>query len=252
MTGSESANSDSMDHVTPDRNFDTFSLTRAIYVVSAAVLLYEFVDFFVSRWTLRTQPFSWGLSRFIRFELAFYGVHLVFIVVTIIAAMTYKPRSELFRWPQSTALNAIAVFKAIGFGLIGGICALAVATPFLWFETRRVDFIRSLIAQALSPKGVLDLVIFVVALALGSELLYRGVLFRTLAAYVSLPAAILGSCMVFAFTNPLFGLPEGIIIGAACAIVYYRTRHLLTAIVANVVFTVSAGGLTLYHVLVRS
>jgi hypothetical protein len=77
------------------------------------------------------------------------------------------------------------------------------------------------------------------------------VLFRTLAAYVSLPAAILGSRLVFAFTNPLFGFPEGIIIGAACAIVYYRTRHLLTAIVANAVFTVSAGGLTLYHALVR-
>lgn len=250
MAGSESPKFRvSMDHA--GFNFDTFSLTRTIYVVSAAVLFYEFVDFFISRWTLRTQAFSWGPSRFTRSELAFYSVHLVFIVVTIIAAMTYKPRSELFRWPQSTALNAIAVFKAIGFGLIGGICALAVATPFLWFGTRRVDFIRSLIAQALSPKGVLDLVFFVVALALGSELLYRGVSFRTLAAYVSLPAAILGSCMVFAFTNPLFGLPEGIIIGAACAIVYYKTRHLLTAVVGNAVFTVSAGGLTLYHVLVR-
>lgn len=240
-----------MDHVLPGRNVETVSLTRTIYVVSVAVLFFEVVAFFISRWSLRTQALSPGPSRFTRFELAFYGVHLVFIVVTVIAAMTYTPRSELFHWPRSTAFNAIAALKTIGVGLIGGICALGVATPFLWFGARRVDFIRSLIAQALSPKGVLVLMFFVVALALGSELLYRGVLFRTLAAYVSLPAAILGSCMVFAFTNPLFGLPEGIIIGAACAIVYYRTRHLLAAITANAVFTVSAGGLTLYHSLMR-
>ena len=252
MTGSEPMDSRaSMNHVTPSRKFDPFSLTRTIYVVSVAVLFYEIVAFFISRWSLRTQAFSWGTSHFSPFELAFYGLHLVFIFITVIAAMTYTPRSELLHWPQSTAFNAIVVLRAIGIGLIGGICAFGVATPFLWFGARRVDFIRSLIAQALSPKGVLVLVFFVVALALGSELLYRGVLFRTLATYVSLPAAILGSCMVFAFTNPLFGLPEGIIIGAACAVVYYRTRHLLTAITANAVFMVSAGGLTLYHSLMR-
>ena len=98
---------------------------------------------------------------------------------------------------------------------------------------------------------MVTLVFIVVALAVGSELLYRGVLFRALASYVSVPAAILGSCIAFGFTNPVFGLAEGIIVGAACAIVYYKTRHLLAAITANAVFTVSAGGLTLYHSLMH-
>lgn len=240
-----------MEHRKTEHNFETFSLTRTIYVVSAAVLFYQYVGLAISRWMLRAQAFPWGLSHYSRFELAYYAVDLLFVLVTIIAAMTYRPRAELIRWPRSAAFDSIATLKAIALGVVGGICGLAVATPLLWFGSRRLDFIRSLIAQALSPQGVLALVLVVVALSVGSELLYRGVLFRTLAGYVSVPAAILGSCIAFGFTNPVFGLAEGIIIGAACAIVYYRTRHLLAAIAANAVFTVGAGGLTLYHSLMH-
>ena len=86
-------------------------------------------------------------------------VHLVFIIVTIIAAMTYKPRAQLFRWPQSTALDAIAVFRAIGFGLLGGVCALGATTPFLWFGTRRVGFIRSLIGRLSHDRDAIEVLL---------------------------------------------------------------------------------------------
>jgi membrane protease YdiL (CAAX protease family) len=91
------------------------------------------------------------------------------------------------------------------------------------------------------------LVFFIIILAVSSEVVYRGVVFRTLADYVSTPAAVFGSCMLFAFICPVLNFPIAIILGGASAILYYRTRNLLASITANAIFTVGGGALTLYH-----
>ena len=92
-----------------------------------------------------------------------------------------------------------------------------------------------------------ELVFFIIILAVSSEVVYRGVVFRTLVAYAGTPAAVLGSCMLFAFIFPVLSFPSAIILGGTSAILYYRTRNLLTSITANAIFTVGGGALTLYH-----
>jgi len=72
-------------------------------------------------------------------------------------------------------------------------------------------------------------------------------LFRTLSDYASVPAAVLGSCLLFAYVCPVFSFPAAIILGVVSAILYHRTRNLAASIIANATFTFAGGALTLYH-----
>jgi len=107
--------------------------------------------------------------------------------------------------------------------------------------------IQLLIANALSPLGVLKLVFFTFALAVSSEIVFRGIVFRTCARYASVPAAILASCLLFALIFPALGFIAAIILSVTSSILYYKTRNLLASILANALFTVGGNGITLYH-----
>ena len=164
--------------------------------------------------------------------------------------LPYRPKAELFRWPSSRP--PVGVFRSVGLGLAAGIAAFALASPIFWLGgDTQLESIRLLVAHALSPLRVLDLVLLVIALAGGGEVVYRGIVFRTLAQYSSVPAAMLGSCFLFAYIFPVLDFSAAIILGIASAILYDRTRNLLAPITANAAFTVAGGALTLYHDLIR-
>ena len=136
-------------------------------------------------------------------------------------------------------------------GLAGGMVAFGIAIPVIWFGDRELESVRRLIATALSPIGVLDLIFFVIALAVSGEVIYRGIVFRTLSDYASVPAAVFGSCLLFAYVCPVLSFPAAIILGAVSAILYYTTRNLAASIIANATFTFAGGALTLYHALLH-
>jgi membrane protease YdiL (CAAX protease family) len=220
-----------------------FSLTRMIYAVCSAIILYKVIEF--SGWFLlrRAQSLPWGLSLF---GFWFRATALLFALTMLAVSLLYHPKSELFHWSQPTS-RPVGIFRSIGFGLLGGMAAFALASPIFWLVGSRTEFIPSLIANALSPLRVLELVFFVIVLAVSSEVVYRGVVFRTLTDYANTPAAVLGSCMLFAIICPVLSFPSAIILGVASAILYYRTRSLLASITANAIFTVGGGALSLYH-----
>ena len=193
------------------------------------------------------QALPW---RAYRFDLWFHATNLIFVLAMLVVTLPYRPKAELFRWPSSRPL--VGVFGSIGLGLAAGVTAFALASPIFWLgEDTQLESVRLLIAHALSPLGVLDLVLLVIALAVGGEVVYRGIVFRTVAEYASLPAAMLGSCFLFAYICPVFSFPAAIILGIASAILYYTTRNLLAPITANAVFTLAGGALTLYHDVMR-
>ena len=220
-----------------------FSLTRMIYSVCIAIILYKVVEF--SGWFLlrRAQSIPWGLTVF---GFWYRATCLLFALTMLAVTLPYHPKSEIFRWSQPTD-RPMGIFRSIGLGLAGGVAALAFASPIFWLVGSRTEFIPSLIADALSPLRVFELVFFTIILAVSSEVVYRGVVFRTLVDYASIPAAVLGSCMLFAFIFPVLSFPSAIILGGTSAILYYRTRNLLASITANAIFTVGGGALTLYH-----
>ena len=229
------------------RPHSIFSLTRMIYTVCSAIILYEIVAF--AGWFLlrRAHSLPWGLSLF---GLWFRATSLWFALTMLAVSLPYRPKSEIFRW-SSPASRIHGTFRSIGLGLVGGVAALALASPIFWLVDKRLEFIPSLIADALSPLRVLELVFFIIVLAVSSEVAYRGVVFRTLADYASTPAAVFGSCLLFASIYPVLSLPSAIVLGVISAILYNRTCNLLAPIAANAVFTVGGGALALYHALMR-
>jgi membrane protease YdiL (CAAX protease family) len=127
------------------------------------------------------------------------------------------------------------------------VAALALAGPIFWLVERRTEFIPWLIADALSPFRVFELVFFIIILAVSSEVVYRGVVFRTLADYASTRQPYSrAACCSLSF-GPVLNSPIAIILGGASAILYYRTRNLLASITVNAIFTFGGGALTLYH-----
>jgi membrane protease YdiL (CAAX protease family) len=219
-----------------------FSLTRMIYAVCSAVVLYKVLEF--GGWSVlrKVQNIPFGLYRF---DLWFHATNLFCILAMLAVGLPYRPKSELFHWQSPRP--KFGVFRSIWLGLGGGVVALVLASPIFWIGDTRLESVRSLIAHAFSPLRVLDVVVFILALAVTSEMAYRGVVFRTLASCATMPAAILASGMLFAYIYPVLSFPAATILGIASAILYYRTGNLLAPTVSNVVFTAGGGALTLYR-----
>jgi membrane protease YdiL (CAAX protease family) len=205
-----------------DQSSDSiFSLTRMIYTVGCSVAVYEAVAIIGWLWLTRAQRFPGG-----SFDLWFHATNLAFVVAMVAVAVPYSPKSEIFRW--STLGRPAGIVKSIAWGTVGGAGAFVLASPlFLWLHDRQLEFVRRLIARALTPLGVLDLAFFVISMAAASEAVFRGVVLRTLAGYASLAAALFGSCLLFAYAYPLFSFPTAMILGLASALVYYKTRNLI-------------------------
>lgn len=219
-----------------------FSLTRMIYAVCGAIILYKLLEF--GGWSVlkKTQNIPWGLYRF---DLWFHAINLFFVLAMLAVGLAYRPKSELFHWPSPRP--AFGASRSIGLGLAGGAAALALASPIFWMGDKELESVRSLIAHAFSPLRVIDLVVFIIALAVSSEMVYRGVMFRTLTGYATVPAAILASGLLFAYIYPVLSFSAAVILGIVSGILYHRARNLLAPTIANAVFTVGGGALTLYR-----
>lgn len=223
-----------------------FSLTRMIYVVCGGIILYLLFLYFGQLLLARVQLPPWGVSRF---DLWYHAGHLFFVAAMLCVAIAYRFDPELFHWKVGSASGTTSWIKSIPIGLLGGSVALLLSSPLFWFGLgdTRYKSIQLLIAHALSPLAVLDLLFFIFALAVTSEIVFRGVVFRTFAGYASVPAAALVSCLLFAYIFPVLSFLAAIILGATSSILYYRTRNLLAPIFANALFTVGGSGIALYH-----
>jgi len=223
------------------------SLTRMIYAVSGGIILYLLL---VYSWRFlfgRMRDVPWGFSRF---DVWYYVSNLCFVAAMLLVAVAYRFRPELFRWESGAgSLGTTGWIRGIALGLLGGAVALLFASPVFWFGWGQTKFesIQLLIANALSPLGVLNLLFFIFALAVSSEIVFRGIVFRTCACYASVPAAALASCLLFAYIFPVVGFLTAIILSVTSSILYYKTRNLLASILANALFTVGGNGITLYH-----
>ena len=232
-----------------------FPLTRMIYCVGVAFILNEILAF--GSWLLLQKELHppFGLSRF---DFWLLCVDLSFLLSVLAASMLYDPKFAWCIWRTPSSEGARG-FKSIVTGLVGGIAALALASPVFWFvpplipraESFRSYSIETLIARAFSPLCVLELIFFVIALALGSEVLFRGIVLRTLEGCASRWAAIFGSTLLFAAIYPVLDIPTAIILGIASAMLYQRTRNLLAPSTANAIFITGGAAIRLYHAMMR-
>jgi len=218
-----------------------------IYAVCGAIILYRLVLCYgwIAFDRLHTIPF--GLPRY---SFWFLADGLLFLLTTLAVILFYRPVSPLFLWTSAPS-RPVGTVKSVAWGVAGAAIAFACASPVFWGVEKNLGLIPMLISSALSPLPILELIVFSIALALNSEIVFRGIVFRTFAEYASIPAAVLGSCLLFLFICPVLGVLSAIILSVSSAILFYKTRNLIASVTANLIFTLAGSGLTVYHSLQR-
>jgi membrane protease YdiL (CAAX protease family) len=217
-----------------------FSLTKLTYLMSGTVLVYDSFNRFGSAYLMervkRYPVQNWSTIA----NYSYPTLILLFVLIMLFVASFYRPLRLNLRW-TTKAVAATTSLKTIASGLVAGVGSAVVAAPFLLSRNMGAPFVARLIADAISPSGILVIVLIIPSLAISTEIVFRGIVFRTFAEYTAMPAAIIGSCLLFAHLWPLFGQTAGIIFGVVSAFLYHRTRRLAACVIANVTFTILAG-----------
>ena len=216
---------------------------------------------YAHRWTL-----NYGIGVFVLCTLAFLGFHLTF---NYALQQVARPSADgsLLPMPLFIALDGltrfIPAFIALAFlfrrcrhavsrlGLAGPLDGRMVLGCFAILQV--IDFgLRTILDRSGPPDplgglssaedGAWGLVFGVVsaclAAPLAEEIVFRGVLFRSLANRLRLPLAVGVSSFVFALVHfyPLTGLIAVGAVGVVCALSYAASRTLLTAVVLHALY----------------
>jgi membrane protease YdiL (CAAX protease family) len=210
-----------------------FPLTKLVYALSAAALVVSLVSGLISGVLLASFRSGSKLIQ-LRGTLAenAYPVFLLSYLLVMIGVIWWYRRSRpVLQWRVSTG-----TFPSIVIGMVAGIVLSSVACALSYY---RPDLaLRALlVSRAASILGLLELVLLVVALPVAGELVFRGIVFRTLCEHVSVPAAVIGSTLAFAYLSPVFDAPTRILLGLGSAALFYKTRNLASSIAANIVMT---------------
>ena len=220
------------------------ALTRMIYAFCGGTVFYWLLEYSVMVVFSRQRPVPWALYRW-----GDYVTNGGFFAAMLIVVAAYGFRAEVFLWRDEPTERVTSCVSSGFLGILGGLVALLIASPTVWFgwDTARLRSIGTLIANALSPLPILFLVVVALALAFSSEMVFRGIVLKTLARYTTISAAALVSCLLFACLFPVLGLVAAIILGVTSSILYYSTRNLVAPILANALFTVGCSGIALYQ-----
>ena len=139
--------------------------------------------------------------------------------------------------------------------MLGAFALLTLADPFLRTalgHSTTPDPTGGLSPMESGPWGLLFAISSAcIAAPIAEEILYRGVLFRSIANRISIPAATLFSSTVFAivhFYGP-YGLASVCLFGGCCALCYAATGSLATAIVLHALYnsTIKIPEWIIYH-----
>lgn len=212
--------------------------------------------------------FSFGIGTFLLAFLASIGFSLSFNIAleTIGQTPGADPSQPLISMPLYVLLDSVTrflppliaislLFRRPGhaisrLGLAGPLNGRMVLGSFAMLQiidfglrmTLHRDNPDPLGGLSTSEDGAWGLVLGVatacLAAPIAEEILYRGVLFRTLANRLWLPAAVIISSLVFALVHfyPLSSLIIVGLVGATCALCYISSRTLLTAIALHALY----------------
>jgi membrane protease YdiL (CAAX protease family) len=143
----------------------------------------------------------------------------------------------LWVWSEGP-LASRCLLGGVGTGIAAGVALGLAAQGYLWVVQQLARWglltVSPLVLHASDRKW---LAVMAIGLApLGEELLFRGLLFKSLAREWSLGRALLGSACFFAMYHPpLAWVPVGLM-GAASALLFKRTGHLLPSVLLHATY----------------
>ena len=172
--------------------------------------------------------------------------------LTLLVAVVAVARSEGIGWLRSVGLGAVPRFR-VGdlWAIVAGVVTQTLLIPAVYFPLRAVwpdtfspdrlsDTARDLVDAADGAGIVLLVLVVAVGAPIVEEIVYRGLLQRSLAARVGGPSAILIVSALFALIHLRWvELPGLFVAGLLFGLCLHRTGRLGTAILAHAAFNLT-------------
>ncbi len=162
-----------------------------------------------------------------------------FVVQLLIVVFFWRSGKRRFK-VQGFSVRSIRVsVKNSALGVLVGLIVFVAGLPFLLTLDKHVGFIHLLVNRFFGVQTVFLAVLLVVILPIGSEIVFRGIVFGTLLDQLGFPAALLSSSLLFAYVWPVYDAGVALLLGIATAIVYHRSHSLIPGIIANFILTLA-------------
>lgn len=234
-----------------NRSVDTFSLTKAIYVTAACSLSYLYLNNYIMH--LFVGATGAPQANHLQVHLDLPILFLSYIVIFFIGILAFRPTTSLLSWGIESDKPRTLLDLSI-LGIATGLVASIIASPLpLSSMSNGVVATATQIAEILhcGDSIVFTIVvtfIIVLLVAASTELMFRGIVFRSLEERASLPSAVIASCLLCSIVWPVYNVAAGILFGALSALLFYRTRRILSSIIANISFSLTSHSLSvLFH-----
>ena len=225
-----------------------YRLDKLIYVISGAAVVYG-VTMRLGTQYLAEVFRSGDAARADAIGRYGYPAVLVVYLATMIAiVIAYRPLRGTLAWEPIAQSRVREVVRHAAYGIAGGLVCCAVAVPIMWGHGGpNVGFLVNEIADAygVSIRSAVMALLLALALPIASEIVFRGIVLRSLAQFVSMPAAVVASALLFTLWWPVLGWSGSATLGVVSAILYVRTRSLIAPIIANSVLSVGSAVLVL-------
>ena len=127
-------------------------------------------------------------------------------------------------------------WRGIVWGSVAGLLAFGAAIPLLRLD-RYDDLTSQIINGFYHPRIAFYVILFIIALPVSCELVFRGIIFKSFSESSTVVPAVLLTAIMFALVWPVTNYMIGFILGIVTAILYRAFRSVFPTIVANVVFT---------------
>jgi membrane protease YdiL (CAAX protease family) len=232
------------------------SLSKVIYVTVACTLSYLCLISYGTHLLFKALGGE-DLDRIkeaTRLSLPF--LYLSYIATVSLALLCFRSIVVSYFWAFIKSQRYLK-FRIAFLGLLTGLGASLIASPLPTGGPHGGIGTAAVQIADIIDHGNSTLLMLLVNLALVlliavcTEVLFRGILFRALTEHATLPASLIASCLVCYMVWPIYNPLAGVLLGVASAVLFFRTRAIVSSVVANIVFTLAAPSCSvLFHSLV--
>lgn len=174
----------------------------------------------------------WNVAHYLRFGFWFLET-LVVVIVFEVFRLVGKQQNQVSTHGKVAARQGF-------YGAVAGIVLAVVCVPILFRGPITLTPVPLLVDRFYSLQTVFFAVLIFVAVPATSEYTFRRIVFADLKECAGFWAAAIGSSALFACLWPGYGLTVGFLLGLMTAFLYNRKGSLLTCVLCNAAFTITA------------
>jgi uncharacterized protein len=178
------------------------------------------------------------------------GSAIIFFVELAIVMGCYRLGPLRMNFREMGLPMQVPTLGELGWGFLSGLLVYAASLPILFKVERNSGLADSIIGNFYHFKLVVIVVLYVALLPVASEIVHRGIIFKSFLQSSSLPSAALLNAVVFAMVWPVHNWMIGFLLGVVTAVLYRRFGSVVSPIVANAVLTLACAatlvGMQLY------